>query len=334
MSWAYWLPKSRTTTVSGSDALPSPRGTPAPGTSRSGRSGRGRVEGDLEVGLDLGVVGRQDAVAGVGELAVDGLAALARRVLVVVGGRAGRRVARSRARGGAPRAHARIAAARCLILRLAHPPPPRIAAVRGSLPAGRARRGARAPGSGTGAGGRRAGARRHRAARAEGAVRPVTGTGVGRTIRACGGARSAVSGGLRCTHSCRVGGRTVDDGWPPRGRWPWRPLSRSAASPLPPRSSRSPTTTTLEVSATSLQTHHPLTLTATVAPAPSDTAGRGGVQGPLQRRGDRARHGRHRRRACHARSPVAAGRARTRSRPSTSATARTRTRPASPSRSS
>ena len=37
--------------------------------------GRG-VEGGLEVGLDLGVVGGEDAVAGVRRLAVDGLAAL------------------------------------------------------------------------------------------------------------------------------------------------------------------------------------------------------------------------------------------------------------------
>ena len=36
-----------------------------------------RVEGDLEVGLDLGVVRREDAVAGVGRLAMDGLAPLA-----------------------------------------------------------------------------------------------------------------------------------------------------------------------------------------------------------------------------------------------------------------
>ena len=35
----------------------------------------GRVERGLEVGLDLGVVGGEDAVAGVGRLAVDGLAA-------------------------------------------------------------------------------------------------------------------------------------------------------------------------------------------------------------------------------------------------------------------
>ncbi len=42
-----------------------------------GIPGRGRgVERDLEVGLDLGVVGRQHAMAGVGLLAVDGLAAL------------------------------------------------------------------------------------------------------------------------------------------------------------------------------------------------------------------------------------------------------------------
>ncbi len=34
----------------------------------------GRLEGGLEVGLDLGVVGGQDPVAGVGDLAVDGLA--------------------------------------------------------------------------------------------------------------------------------------------------------------------------------------------------------------------------------------------------------------------
>ena len=39
--------------------------------------GRRRVEGDLEVRLDLGVVGREDAVAGVGRLAMDGLAARA-----------------------------------------------------------------------------------------------------------------------------------------------------------------------------------------------------------------------------------------------------------------
>ena len=42
-----------------------------------GRSlGAGCLERRLEVGLDLGVVGGEDPVAGVGDLAVDGLAAL------------------------------------------------------------------------------------------------------------------------------------------------------------------------------------------------------------------------------------------------------------------
>ena len=44
---------------------------------RSRRRG-GRVERGLEIGLDLGVVGGEDAVAGVRGLAVDGLAALRR----------------------------------------------------------------------------------------------------------------------------------------------------------------------------------------------------------------------------------------------------------------
>jgi hypothetical protein len=50
--------------------------------------GRRRVERHLEVGLDLGVVRRENAMAGVGRLAMDGLAALgARRLLVVRQGR-------------------------------------------------------------------------------------------------------------------------------------------------------------------------------------------------------------------------------------------------------
>ncbi|MFI5255385.1 MAG: hypothetical protein ACHQ15_08010 [Candidatus Limnocylindrales bacterium] len=50
--------------------------------------GRGRVERRLEVGLDLGVVRGQDAMARVGRLAVDRLAALlGRRSLVVRQGR-------------------------------------------------------------------------------------------------------------------------------------------------------------------------------------------------------------------------------------------------------
>ena len=67
ISWANWLPKSRTTTVSGSI-----------GRSSSGSIRRWRVERRLEVGLDLGVVGGEDAVAGVRRLAVDGLAASVR----------------------------------------------------------------------------------------------------------------------------------------------------------------------------------------------------------------------------------------------------------------
>ena len=56
-----------------------------------GRAVRGRgLERGLEVGLDLGVVGGEDAVAGVGRLAVDGLAALA--------GLVGRRPASARPR--------------------------------------------------------------------------------------------------------------------------------------------------------------------------------------------------------------------------------------------
>ena len=42
-----------------------------------GRAIRGRrLERRLEIGLDLGVVGGEDAMAGVGRVAVDGLAAL------------------------------------------------------------------------------------------------------------------------------------------------------------------------------------------------------------------------------------------------------------------
>ena len=44
---------------------------------------RGRVERGLEIGLDLGVVRGEDAVAGVGGLTVDGLAALLRRRVLV-----------------------------------------------------------------------------------------------------------------------------------------------------------------------------------------------------------------------------------------------------------
>ena len=77
MSCANWLPKSRTTTgpVAGSAACRS--------SVRAVR--RRRVERRLEIGLDLGVVGREDAVAGVGRLAVDRLAAL-----LVAGWAAGR----------------------------------------------------------------------------------------------------------------------------------------------------------------------------------------------------------------------------------------------------
>ena len=49
------------------------------GRSSAERSGRGRVERGLEVGLDLGVIGGEHAMAGVGRLAVDGLAAIAFR---------------------------------------------------------------------------------------------------------------------------------------------------------------------------------------------------------------------------------------------------------------
>ena len=52
----------------------------------------GRLEGGLEVGLDLGVVGSQDPVAGVGGLTVDGLAPVGL-------GRRRRLVARFRALG-------------------------------------------------------------------------------------------------------------------------------------------------------------------------------------------------------------------------------------------
>ena len=45
---------------------------------------RGRIERCLEIGLDLGVVRCEDAVAGVGGLTVDGLAALPRRRRVLV----------------------------------------------------------------------------------------------------------------------------------------------------------------------------------------------------------------------------------------------------------
>ena len=63
------------------------------GACRAGRSadavGAGRVEGGLEIGLDLGVVRGEDAMAGVRGLAVDGLAALRGRRRV--GALAGRR---------------------------------------------------------------------------------------------------------------------------------------------------------------------------------------------------------------------------------------------------
>ena len=52
-----------------------------------GAVGGGGVERDLEVGLDLGVVGGQDPVAGVGRLAVDRLAPLASASLVAAAGR-------------------------------------------------------------------------------------------------------------------------------------------------------------------------------------------------------------------------------------------------------
>ncbi len=83
MSWANWLPKSSTTTVSGSAALGSPRAAAPPGWSTPGGRARG-VQGDLQVGLDLGVVRGKDAVAGVRRLAVDGLAALSSGPLVIV----------------------------------------------------------------------------------------------------------------------------------------------------------------------------------------------------------------------------------------------------------
>src|SRR3954462_2679138 len=67
------------------DDRASGRACGAGGAVVGGTFGRGCLERGLEVGLDLGVVGGEDAVPGVGGLTVDGLAALPwrRRVLVV-----------------------------------------------------------------------------------------------------------------------------------------------------------------------------------------------------------------------------------------------------------
>ena len=69
MSCANWLPKSRMATVPVGWSAP-PVGLVLPVAIRGGR-----VERDLEIRLDLGVVGCQDPMARVGERAVHGLAA-------------------------------------------------------------------------------------------------------------------------------------------------------------------------------------------------------------------------------------------------------------------
>ena len=192
-----------------------------------GTLGRRGVEGDLEVGLDLGVVGRQDAVTGVGGLAVDGLAAPAGRVLVVVErafvglAAAGARLRRRAAAAGSERGRL----ARRLVLRLAHPPPPRIAAVRGSLPADRDPSGA-AP---------------HRTRMPERAVRPVTDAGTRRTMRDM---RRGVFCRQRRDHDASSrpapeGGRSPPAGRPrgarrgrrPRDRRPWPGSGRRRPHP-------------------------------------------------------------------------------------------------------
>ena len=108
------------------------------------RAWRGRrVEGDLQVRLDLGVVGRQDAVARVGRLTVDGLAALARgRVTGVLAGR------RSAFVQAWLRCRVRLGPA--LLLRVAQSPPSLHPVVPGSLPAGGRRRRAGAVGGSLG----------------------------------------------------------------------------------------------------------------------------------------------------------------------------------------
>ena len=87
MSWAELAAE-----VEHDDAVGRLRRAADGGTVVLGRALRGgRVEGDLEIGLDLGIVGREHTVAGVGDLAVDGLAAFLpglsahRRVRLLVG---------------------------------------------------------------------------------------------------------------------------------------------------------------------------------------------------------------------------------------------------------
>ncbi|MBP1705305.1 MAG: Bacterial Ig-like domain (group 3), partial [Chloroflexi bacterium] len=86
--------------------------------------GSGCVEGDLQVRLDLGVVGGQHAVPGVRRLAMHGPAALPYRALVVVRGRAGGDSDVVNVAGLLLVLVAHRSARRSLVARVAHPLPP------------------------------------------------------------------------------------------------------------------------------------------------------------------------------------------------------------------